>query len=68
LNEAERTLIRYRLERARETLADAELLPNQNRLPAAANRIYCAMFYAAVALQEARRFAGKTVELIGSLE
>jgi uncharacterized protein (UPF0332 family) len=50
LNEAERTLIRYRLERAHETLADAELLLNQNRLPAAANRIYYAMFYAAVAL------------------
>jgi uncharacterized protein (UPF0332 family) len=36
--------------RARESVEDARLLLDQGRLPAAANRIYYAMFYAATAL------------------
>jgi uncharacterized protein (UPF0332 family) len=36
--------------RARESIEDARLLLDLGRLPAAANRIYYAMFYAATAL------------------
>ncbi|MBN2465152.1 HEPN domain-containing protein [candidate division WOR-3 bacterium] len=50
MNQPERDLVAYRLTRARETLTDAQLLLDQHRLPAAANRIYYAMFYAATAL------------------
>jgi uncharacterized protein (UPF0332 family) len=50
LNQAEAELVKYRFARAHETLEDARLLLNQERLPAAANRIYYAMFYAAAAL------------------
>jgi uncharacterized protein (UPF0332 family) len=57
LNEAERDLVRYRLERANEALADAELLLSQDRLPAATNRTYYAMFYAVVALLITKGFS-----------
>ncbi len=50
MNQPERDLVAYRLARARETLTDAQLLLDQRRLSAAANRIYYAMFYAATAL------------------
>ncbi|MCX6843352.1 MAG: HEPN domain-containing protein [candidate division WOR-3 bacterium] len=43
-------LIRYRLERAREALDDAQSDMEQGRLNSASNRIYYAMFYATVAL------------------
>ena len=43
-------LIRYRLQRAREALDDAQSDMEQGRLNSASNRIYYAMFYAAVAL------------------
>jgi uncharacterized protein (UPF0332 family) len=50
LNQPQRDLADYRMARARETIEDARLLLDQGRLPAAANRIYYAMFYAATAL------------------
>jgi uncharacterized protein (UPF0332 family) len=44
-------LIRYRMERAQETLDDARSLFKQNRTPASVvNRAYYAMFYAALAM------------------
>ena len=47
-------LIRYRLQRAREALDDAQSDLEQERLNSAANRIYYAMFYAAIALLATR--------------
>lgn len=44
-------LIRYRLEQARETLLDAQVLYDHDRRPASiVNRAYYAMFYATLAL------------------
>ena len=43
-------LIMYRLNEAKETQADVELLIYNNRLRAAINRIYYAMFYSLLAL------------------
>ena len=43
------SLIKYRLEQAQEALEDAELLLNAGRYRSAANRLYYAAFYAAVA-------------------
>ena len=43
-------LVRYRLERARETLEEAELMMISNHLFGAANRLYYACFYAVSAL------------------
>lgn len=43
-------LIKYRLERARETLSDAQLLIEERRWNSAINRLYYAAFYAAIAL------------------
>jgi uncharacterized protein (UPF0332 family) len=42
-------LIRYRLEQAKEALRDGELLLNADRHRSAANRLYYAAFYAALA-------------------
>jgi len=50
-------LIRYRLERSREALDDAETLLSDNRLHAAVNRMYYCMFYAAVALLKTKDLA-----------
>lgn len=51
LEENERTeLIRYRLEEAKETIADVQLLIDNDRLRAAVNRIYYGMFYSLLAL------------------
>jgi uncharacterized protein (UPF0332 family) len=44
-----KALIEYRLAGAREALADAELLLDAERYRSAANRLYYAAFYAAVA-------------------
>lgn len=43
-------LVRYRLQRAGETLDEAEILLKAGKLPGAVNRIYYAVFYAASAL------------------
>ena len=57
MNRDEAELAEYRLTRARETLDDARLLLERERLPAAANRIYHAMFYAVAALLTTKRLA-----------
>jgi len=44
------TLIKYRLERAKETLEDAKILFNNKRYNSCVNRIYYAMFYSVLAL------------------
>jgi uncharacterized protein (UPF0332 family) len=44
-----RALVAYRLDEAREALSDAELLLDAGRYRSAANRLYYAAFYAAVA-------------------
>lgn len=46
MNEETKDLVRYRLMRAEETLEDARILVNNNKLFSAVNRIYYAMFYA----------------------
>lgn len=46
MSQAIKDLIRYRLNRADETLEDARILFNNNKLFSAINRIYYAMFYA----------------------
>lgn len=43
-------LVAYRIERARETLADARLLAAQERWASCANRLFYACFYAVSAL------------------
>ena len=50
-------LVRYRLAEARETLSDAETLLEKNSTRSAMNRIYYAMFYAAIALLATRSLA-----------
>ena len=49
------SLINYRLEQALEALKDAELLLDEGRYRAAANRMYYACFYAVVAALLTRR-------------
>jgi len=43
-------LVKYRIDRAKETLSEAELLAKESYYNAAANRLYYACFYAASAL------------------
>jgi len=51
LSEEERkTIVKYRLEKARDTLLDVHLSVQNNRWHTAANRLYYACFYAAIAL------------------
>ncbi len=50
MTDGQRDLVRYRLERARETLEEARLMSQNGHLHGAANRIYYACFYATVAL------------------
>ena len=42
--------VRYRLQRAKQTLEEARVLLDAGMLPGAVNRVYYAMFYAASAL------------------
>ena len=44
------TIIKYRLERAKETLIDVDISVQNERWNNAANRLYYACFYAAIAL------------------
>lgn len=53
----EHNLIRYRLERSRETLKDAETLISTGSLVSAVNRMYYGMFYAVVALLKTKGFS-----------
>jgi uncharacterized protein (UPF0332 family) len=67
LDANERTeLIRYRLEEAKETIADVQLLIENDRLRAAVNRIYYGMFYSLLALGLAYQFeTSKHQQLLG---
>ena len=67
LDTNERTeLIRYRLEEAKETIADVQLLIENDRLRAAVNRIYYGMFYSLLALGLACQFeTSKHQQLLG---
>ena len=67
LEENERTeLISYRLEEAKETIADVQLLIENDRLRAAVNRIYYGMFYSLLALGLAYQFeTSKHQQLLG---
>ena len=67
LEEKERLeLIRYRLDEARETIADVRLLIDNDRLRAAVNRIYYGIFYSLLALGLAYQFeTSKHQQLIG---
>jgi uncharacterized protein (UPF0332 family) len=48
--------VKHRLERAKETLAEAHMLFDGNHLSGAVNRIYYSMFYAVSALALSRDF------------
>lgn len=48
-------LIGYRLQRADESVAEAELLARENHYNAAFNRMYYACFYATCGLLSAKR-------------
>lgn len=50
-------LVRYRLERSKETLKDAETLLSSGSLISAVNRMYYSMFYAVVALLKTKGFS-----------
>ena len=50
MTEDRKTLIRYRLQCALETMDDAEALANDGRWRSTANRLYYAAFYAIIAL------------------
>lgn len=67
LDENERKeMIRYRLEEAKETIADVQLLIENDRLRAAVNRIYYGMFYSLLALGLAYQFeTSKHQQLLG---
>ncbi|MBA4411311.1 MAG: HEPN domain-containing protein [Bacteroidota bacterium] len=67
LEESERKeLISYRLDEARETIADVQLLIDNDRLRAAVNRIYYGMFYSLLALGLAYQFeTSKHQQLLG---
>ena len=59
-------LIGYRLQQAKETMDDVQLLINNKRFRSAVNRIYYGMFYALMALGSANRFeTSKHAQLIG---
>ncbi len=63
----ERTeLIRYRLDEARDSIEDVQLLIDNDRWRAAVNRIYYGMFYSLLALGLAYKFeTSKHQQLIG---
>ncbi len=50
-------LIKYRLEEASESLEEAEILLNENKLRGAMNRVYYSMFYSALALLASRQLS-----------
>jgi uncharacterized protein len=50
MTDGQRELVRYRMERALETLQEARLMLEGGHLHGAANRVYYACFYAVVAL------------------
>ena len=50
MTEPLREIVKYRLDRAKETLEDAKYLADANRWKSCVNRLYYACFYAASAL------------------
>ncbi|MCL5028769.1 MAG: HEPN domain-containing protein [Bacteroidetes bacterium] len=59
-------LIKYRIEQADETIADVELLIENNRFRSAINRIYYGMFYSLLALALEYKFeSSKHAQIIG---
>lgn len=61
-----KSLIQYRIEEAKETIDDVQLLIDNDRLRAAINRIYYGMFYSLLALGLAYGFeTSKHPQLIG---
>ena len=60
-------LIQYRLQKARETLEDAELLISNNRLTSAINRLYYSLFYAVLALLQTKDLASSKHSGVHSL-
>ena len=64
--EQRQELIRYRIEQAKETAKEADLMLQNNLLRGAVNRIYYAMFYMLLALALKYEFAtSKHGQLIG---
>ncbi len=53
-------IIKYRIERAFETIEEAKILANANRWNATVNRLYYASFYAVIGLFVQRRIRTKT--------
>lgn len=65
-SEDRNNLIKYRIEQAEDTIEDVRLLIENNRLPAAVNRIYYGMFYSLLALGLKNKFeTSKHPKLIG---
>ena len=61
-----KSLMQYRLEEAKDTMDDVQLLIENDRLRAAINRIYYGMFYSLMALGLAHGFeTSKHPQLIG---
>ncbi len=60
MKEATITLIKYRLERAKESLQDAKLLFKHAKLYSTVNRIYYAMFYSVNALLLSQNLSSST--------
>ena len=59
-------LISYRIKQAEDTIADVELLIENDRFRAAINRIYYGMFYSLLALSLSEKFySSKHTQLIG---
>jgi len=50
-----RTLVKYRMDQAKDTLREAEILFEKNALRGAVNRAYYSMFYAVLALLATKR-------------
>ena len=55
-----KTVINYRRQKARETLADAQLLLENQRWRSCVNRIYYALFYEVIALLLTRKLYAST--------
>jgi uncharacterized protein (UPF0332 family) len=57
MTKEKRTLIEYRMERARETLGEARIMFDAGRINAYVNRLYYSCFYAVSALLLTRNFS-----------
>ena len=65
-DEQKQTLIKYRIEQAKETVFDAQILIKNEKYRSAVNRIYYAMFYITLALGLKYGFeTSKHLQLIG---